>query len=469
MMRIAFNGIGSVLRTPVGIILLTTAVWHGVLWGMEIPFNPFTSVLIFMVDIAIALFLLDRLIYFFSQFVLPIQKPRDRQEIYSRVKIFETGRRGPTLFVKNGNVIKHEGEADKRGPGVIVLDTASAVVLRTDVEIKSTVGPGIKFTEGDEYVAGSVDLRAQWQFIGPLANEQASVNRRNSRPAQEKRSHDTSDTSGLTRDGFEVSPTISIKFSIKRPIDNRPSESGVTSQYGYDPAAVRNAVTREVIRHGAADNSKSRMDWNNLPAHLVVNIWREYIRKFKMDELFTAQENEISKLQTIEDMINKRVRQSNAMALDDTGLPSGEWVESLEYKQLQARGLEILEVRIHNVLFDPSIEEQQIQQWNAEWMKLAVQEEKFLNEKEALIETAARDESCRNFARIVSQKFDNPLAPMQDTFTTLRDLVEPLKESILAESAANDEREMEIRKLDEIWRWVLDNSLDASNGQGGSG
>ena len=115
MMRIAFNGIGSVLRTPVGIILLTTAVWHGVLWGMEIPFNPFTSVLIFIVDIAIALFLLDRLIYFFSQFVLPIQKPRDRQEIYSRVKIFETGRRGPTLFVKNGNVIKHEGEADKRG------------------------------------------------------------------------------------------------------------------------------------------------------------------------------------------------------------------------------------------------------------------------------------------------------------------------------------------------------------------
>jgi hypothetical protein len=468
-MRKAFSGIGSLLQTPFGVIVATTAVWHGIVWGLKIPFNPFVSIAIFALDIALGIYLLDRLIYFFSQFVLPIQNPKDRQEIHSRVKVFETGKRGPTLFIKNGRVIEHEGEADKRGPGVIVLDTASAVVLRTDTEIKTTVGPGIKFTGDDEYIAGSVDLRTQWQFIGPLASEQPFLN---SVPISNPKSNNDfekrrQETSGLTRDGFEVSPTISIKFSIKRPAKNKPSESGVTSQYGYDPTSVHNAITREVIQLGTLDNSKTRMEWNKLPAHLVVNIWREYIRKFKIDDLFTPKEVEISKLQTIEDMINKRVRQSNVVALDDTGIPTGEWLESLEYKQLQSRGLEILEVRIHNVIFDSSVEEQKIQQWNAEWMKLAKQEETFLKEKEALIETAARDEACRNFARIVSQKFDNPGAPAREAFTTLKDLIEPLKESILAESRANNEWETELRKLDDIWRWLLDNSLDAANRQGG--
>lgn len=363
----------------------------------------------------------------------------------------------------------HEGEADKRGPGVIVLDTASALVLRTDTEIKDTVGPGIKFTRKNEYIAESVDLRAQWQFIGPLVNEQPFLN---STPISSPKSYNDlqnrrQPTSGQTRDGFEVSPVISIKFRIKRPVKKIPPESGMTSQYGFDPTSVHNAITHEVIRLGIADNNKTRMEWDKLPAHLVVNIWREYIRKFKLEDLFTT--GEISGLQTIEDMINKRVRQENVVALDDTGEPTGEWLESLEYKQLKTRGLEIMEVRIHNVLFDPDMEEQIVQQWSAEWMKIARQEEKFLNEKEALIETAARDEASKNFARIASQKFDNPIAPPQDAFSTLMNLIEPFKESILSECRPNDEMETQLRKLDEIWKWLLVNNLDRADKRDGSG
>ena len=430
---------------------------------MKIPFNYFVSIALFIIDFAVAFYLLDRLIYFFSQFVLPIQNPKDRQEIYSRVKNFETGSRGPALFVKNGRVILHEGEADKRGPGVIVLDTASALVLRTDTEIRDTVGPGVRFTKGNEYIAGSVDLRAQWQFIGPMANELSFVN---PVPTSSSKSYNElqsrrQQTSGLTRDGFEVAPTISIKFSVKRPIEKTPSDSGVTSQYGFDPTSVRNAITREVIRLNAADGSKVRMDWNKLPAHLVVNIWREYIRKFKMEDLFTT--GEVSGLQTIEDMINKRVRQENVVALDDTGIPTGEWLESLEYKQLKARGLEIMEVRIHNILFDPAIEERIVQQWSAEWMKIAKQEEKFLNDKEVLIETAAREEASKNFARIATRKFDNPIAPTRDAFSTLMDMIEPFKDSILSEVQPSEEAEDQLRKLDEIWKWLLVNNIDHDN------
>jgi ribosomal protein S20 len=464
-MRKLSGGLGSFLQTPYGVVILAAAVWHGVLWGLGIPFNFISSFILIVLDFAVAYFLLDKLIYFFAQFVLPIQNKKDRQEIYSRVKIFEFGERGPTLFVKNGRVIMHEGEANKRGPGVLVLDTASALVLRTDTEIKGAVGPGIKFTRGNEYVAGSVDLRAQWQFIGPLRSEQPFLN---PTPISNPKSYNDlharrQQTAGLTRDGFEVSPTISIKFSIKRPRKKVPTENGVTSQYGYDPRAVHNAITREVIQLGTAENSKARLEWNKIPEHLVVNIWREYIRKFKLEDLFSGEDK--SGLQTIEEMINKRVQQENVEGLDETGVKTGEWLESLEFRQLQARGLEIMEVRIHNVLFDPATEEQITNQWNAEWMKIAKKEEELLNEKEALTEAAARNEAIKTFARTAIQKFDNPLAPAANPFSTLQDLILPLREVILTESHANREMELELKKLEEIWKWLLVNKFDFNKRQ----
>ena len=144
------------------------------------------------------------------------------------------------------------------------------------------------------------------------------------------------------------------------------------------------------------------MEWNKLPAHLVVNLWREYVRKFKLEDLFTH--GEISGLQTIEDMINNRLRQSHVVALDDTGVPTGEWLDSLEYKQLQSRGLEIMEVRIHNVLFEPAIEMQMIQQWSAEWMNIAKKEESLLKEKEAPPANASHALSIKPWGHIPSDK-----------------------------------------------------------------
>jgi hypothetical protein len=467
-MRKIFSGIGAFLQTPSGVIVVTSLVWHTVLWAAKIPFNILVSAVLLVIDFAIAFFLLDKLVYFFSQFVLPIQNPKDRQEIHSRVRSFGSGRRGPALFIKNGRVIMHEGEVDNRGAGVIVLDTASAAVLRSDTEIKDTVGPGVKFTKADEYVAGSVDLRSQWQFIGPLASDQPFLNPvpisspKEYNEIQSRRQQ----TSGLTRDGFEVSPTISIKFRIKRPDEKRPTESGVTSQYGYDANAVRNAITREVIHLGTSDNSKVRLEWNKLPAHLVVNLWREYIRKFKLADLFAS--SGVSGLQTIEDMINKRIAQSDVVALDDTGVPTGEWVESIEYRQLQLRGLDIENVRIHNVLFEPSIEEQTIQQWSAEWLNIAKREEGQLKVMETLIGNASRDEAGKRFAKIASQQFGaKPTMPQPNPFKTLQLLIQPLKEFVVGESSSNSTVETELRKLDEIWKWLLDNNPDGSPKPGG--
>jgi hypothetical protein len=443
-MKNFFSQIGAFLQTPPGVIIVTNAVWHIVVWAMGINFSYITSVILLGVDVVVAYYLLDRLIFFFSQFILPIQNPKHRKEIYKRVKDFETGKRGPALFIKNGRIIMHEDEMNKRGPGLIVLDTASAAVLRTDTEIKDTIGPGVKFTKGNEYIAGSVDLRPQWQYIGPTVDSEQQTN-------------------GTTRDGFEISATISIKFSVRRPKVKKPTESGVTSQYGYDEEAVRNAITREVIQRSG--DEKTVMKWNTLPAYLVVSIWREYVRKFKLNELLVSNENIESGLQIIERMINKRVRQDKVEALDDTGMQTNDWTTSLEFKQLQERGLEVTEVRIHNVHFDSAMEEQIISQWNPDGIKLLRKEEKYLKEKEALMETAAREDASKYFARTISNSFSEPAGARQNPFKILHLLIKPLKEYILDQSSANSDMEVRLRKLDEIWKWLLDHGTEMSRSQ----
>ena len=94
----------------------------------------------------------------------------------------------------------------------------------------------------------------------------------------------------------------------------------------------------------------------------------------------------------------------------------------------------------------------------------------YLREKEALSETAAREDASKAFARIASQPFRGKTTQsLQNQFTTLQLLIDPLKKYILIESAANNEMEMELRKLDEIWKWLLDNNINTLPSDGKSG
>jgi hypothetical protein len=449
MFRKTLDTLLSGLQTPVGVVIAITVVWHLIEWIMGIPINWYVSGFMLIVDIGVSLFLLSQLKYFYSQFVLPVQNEKQRKEIYERVSIFEQGKRGPAFFVKNGEVIMHEGESEKRGLGVIVIDTASAVVLRTDAEIKGAAGPGIKFTKPNEYIAGAVDLRTQMQYVGPLPKDiWENLTAQNTPEA----------ITELSRDGFEVTPTISIKFSIKRPTSLlNPSESGVYSGYGYDENAVRNAVANEIIN----TSTQEKMDWRHLPAYLVINLWREYVRKFKLSELFTSSIG-VSGLQTIEDMINKRLRNERVVELDDTGIPTGHMQESIEYQQLETRGLEIVEVRIHDIIFEKAMQEQIVQNWRNEWQNNADKEAKMIRDMESLINAHGREEASKRFAHIASQKYTGRVAPSKHPFTALNLIVEPVKEAVVNENIDPSELETTLQKMQEVWKWVLDNNRAAS-------
>lgn len=472
MLKKAFSGFGSFLNTPYGMVAAIVVVWHVAQWILKIPISPVASIATLILDVLVVFFLGDWLTYFFAQFVLPIHKPEERQEIYTRVQNFESGRRGPILFVKNGRVIEHEGELKKQGPGVLVLDTASAVVLRTDSDIVGAVGPGVRFTRGGEYIirdmnqqtgqveAIGVDLRTQWKYLGlspdfkipnpdknPAAYQKAFIEMERLRKQ----------TAGLTRDGFEVYAYMSIKFRVKRDDrKNQPTQSDVLTQFGYDADAVTNAVTRELIEINTHENKKIRIKWKDLPEHLVVNLWREYVRKFKLEELFTDKDN-FSNLQNIEYKINQHVTKERVNPLDDIGSPGGAGRQRLsrEYAQLQARGVEILEVRIHHVSFQAEMEDKLVSQWRNDWMRAAKRDEDLMKEKSALVETASRNEALKRFARVATQKFNETLLRPIDAYTTLQDLVEPIKENLLPQNHSDNHVDEVLEKLEEILKKLL--------------
>jgi|GEM_PF-278567 len=224
---------------------------------------------------------------FYAQFILPVQTLEYRSKIISRLKRHMAKSHGPALFIKNGRVIAKEGELEQKQAGVIWLDAASAAVTRTDTAYKQVLGPGVHFTDDDEYLAGWLDLHTQVQSIGPkegdLPFHKLSEDADDEAKAKHKEAHERrTAVSALTRDGIEVVPNITVVFKLdaRAAKDDEPG-----SHFGYDEEAVFSAISKEGIDPSAKDGAR-RVAWNQIPALIAADLWREYAAKFTLNQLF---------------------------------------------------------------------------------------------------------------------------------------------------------------------------------------
>jgi hypothetical protein len=226
---------------------------------------------------------------------------------------------------------------------------------------------------------------------------------------------------------------------------------------------VTKAIVRKMVL--VRENGRSGVDlpWNQLPAHLAINLWREYVRKFRLLDLFTS--DKTSGLQTIEEMINLRMKQNIVPDLSDTGSQTGQDMPSLEMHHLRDRGIQVEEVKIHNVHFDPSLEEKIVQAWETNWLSTARRERKQLEEWEALVDTSARDEAVKSFAEMASRTFRAKTRLSGNPFITLQLLFEKIKEAIVAEHNIYSDLEDELRKLDDFAKWLKENNATAAFGK----
>lgn len=395
-------------------------------------------------------------LFFFSQFVLPVRKLDDRWRIYQRLLLYIQGGHGPAIFIENGKIRQRKGEIKREGPGVVILDSASAAVLRKDDTFNRAIGPGITFTEKKEYLEGDkavVDLRIQKGRIGPFLSSDASKGISEDEPARlEIQQRQRMETRALTRDNIELVPKIFVYFKI----DAQPGEGG--SQYGYRPSSVEKAILRRNVDANLPEDSPDRLnDWRWLPPRLAADVWKETLSRFKLDELFHSRTNQPSALETIRTIIEKRLTQPKVDELDVFGKPTGQQVPSLEYQMLQDRGIRVLRVEIRDIEMPEEVEKDLIKRWQTSWLAQAKREKEMIETHRQYLIQQSQEQATQSF-------FTETATPLADACNpgnslTVRKGFHMLMRSIRSHIERHPEWQNklthEIEQLNQIIEWSI--------------
>lgn len=347
-------------------------------------------------------------IAFFAQFVLPLRTLRDRYLATERLTLYLTQEHGPAIYVENGIAKERKEENRKKGPGVVLLDTASGALLRNDFEFTRPAGPGVVFTEKYEYLAKSVDLHTHSVRLGPNDEDRpfAPLNpdeddETEYQGVQERRAQ----TQALTRDGVEVVPNVGVAYRLKRPPDGNPYS------FGYNPASVRLWVTADgPVSTNASEKEAQRWDdipLEQLPAYMAVELWREYLQKFTLGELFAPPFSQPPAEETafpgIAQKVNERMTQPTVQELDANGKPTQRRRPSREFLALEERGIHVLGAGISNLRFEPSVENRLVQGWIATWLQSAQQERARVEARRSDTTVTGRLDALERFARTAIQ------------------------------------------------------------------
>jgi hypothetical protein len=392
-------------------------------------------------DVVIFLVAMPFWLFFFAQFILPVRKLSDRVQIFEHLQLYALGAHGPAVILENGQIRQREGEQNRSGPGIIWLDTASAAVLRTPTFFTRTVGPGVVFTHHHEYIAATVDLHGQTQSMGPHDADdkddpfKAAKDNPDYADIQKRRW----ETSAMTRDGIEIVASISLNFGI-----NNPPESYKNPQtpFGYSDHNiynfVRNNVTSEII------------------GRMVVDLWREYVRRFKLSELFETPEGDTTKtiLQTIMMMVNARLGNAKVNDMDEFGRLTNREVDSLEYHQIQAMGIKV-NANFRRFWFDPDVEQKLIGAWTTNWLKSAEKEHDQVERQRALRTRIGQESALLEFAKSASQEIG--VTYPHNRSEALELLMHGVLRGSLRNAALQRRMTSEANELSDLIQWLREN------------
>ncbi len=283
MNQIPFRNRPAFRSVILGVVLL--GIYGYILWQRG---GFWENILGIALDAILLALLYQACIFFYSQFILPTHSLEERRKIASRLQLHAAGGHGPAIFVKNGRKVERVGESEIIGQGLVWIDTASAVVTRTFATFKQVLGPGVHFIEANEKIASIISLHVQTQTIGPTALDAPFEKLKENPSEDERRQHEEMLTRcmavrAMTRDGIEVIPTISVSFKIDAQPAG-PREKG--SHFGFNAEAVERAARSEGINPNSITDEKRRVPWNQLPGLMAAELWREYLSKFTLNQLF---------------------------------------------------------------------------------------------------------------------------------------------------------------------------------------
>lgn len=346
---------------------------------------------------------------FFSQFMLPVRGLQDRINAFLHLIYYVTGTHGPFAFIENGQNPRPISKTSD-GPGLLVLDTASAALLRTNQRFTRAVGPGVVFTQPGEQIADVVDLRLCSQIIGPRPNEDPFAPRRpeESQAEYESRVRRSNETRAVTRDNFEIIPQIEVIFRL----DTRPGLGN--SEFGYDPSAVERAILGQVVNANLPLDTPNRLiRWDQLPAQLAAEVWRDLVARLTLDDLFplTLKKQRVQGLANVVQIINERLTQPEVLDLDITGNQKNGKAPSREYQILISRGIKVLSVNLFNVKLRPETDRELVNRWNSGWLTYARQEREQIDILRRTLVEEARHQAWNIFIETATCDFGDEILP----------------------------------------------------------
>ncbi|MDA1330421.1 MAG: hypothetical protein O3B43_05090 [Chloroflexi bacterium] len=342
---------------------------------------------------------------FFAHFVVPLRRPSDAIQMFKAMSRSLLGNPPESLYLRNG-LRTASSKTDNSTPSqILFLDSASAAVLRTDSSYTRAIGPGLNFTQRGERIAGTLDLRVQRRALGPQPDEDPFAPRGldESTASQQGRLLRRQETSGLTRDSIEVVPRLEVDFRI----EGRARKNG--NPYPFQAEFVWRAVASEGIAPQSPSDARARqVAWDWLPIHLTVDVWREYLRKFSLQELFDPSSQAqnannrtkpTSGLEELLLMVNQRLRES--LVPEKPGAKRK--VSSPEYQLLRNRGLRVHEVRLRELHLDAARDETRlVNEWSESWELRAIQANAETSRRSAEKQRLGQQAAAAEFVRQVS-------------------------------------------------------------------
>lgn len=277
-----------------------------------------------------------------SQFLLPVSTIRERWKAFLRLLEYAAGNRGPVMFIRAGEAVESHGERRRRGAGVLLIDHASAAVLRTPTRFTRSVGPGVVFTERGETLAQALDLRIQLRTLhgqppGP--------------------SSEGNPTLAMTEDGIPVSADISVTFMLDPGHDVAPR----SGQFPHAPPYEFNPRSAERAVYGEAQRGGQPTPWEELPLLIAVDRFREEVETWQMEDLLRTRPNQPPALRTISERIASRlVRTRSEASSGQDRSPASE--------VLTERGIRVLDVQVSNLQLPQEIRLEHMRRWREEWL-----------------------------------------------------------------------------------------------------
>lgn len=393
---------------------------------------------------------------FFSQFTLPVKTIQERLEVFRRLTIYPLGMHGPAISIIDGEIQKRKGEELSSGPGVILLDTASAALLKRPTRFIRAIGPGVVFTRRGEFVSPDsvVDLHLHKQTLGPSANAQispfAEKGKKETAAEYQTRQRDRNDTRALTRDGIEIVSTISVYFRL----DSNLGEGN--TQFGFRPSSIEKAILGQNIDLNLPSDAADRIRrWDWLPAYLAADVWREFLGKFTLDELFQRTPGQSGAMKTILNVVRRRLMNERTPILDDFGAETEDTEESREYQLLKKRGIQVTRVEIYNLLLPDDVEKLLVQRWNATWLNRARRDRVLVDHQRDYVTQQGQDDGHIRVAESASRPFASlPANELLSGREVLKRLLRGNLEQCERDSALHSLTAEEITQLQELLDWV---------------